>query len=201
MSLHRKTDTFLFTYEAVFPDPYLKRNQLVPQASLFFKLVIPGIERWLGVDRASVDVDLEVEMAADRAGVAGLPHRPDTLPRIDAIAPMDQGRAAHMGVEVAAILAFAVDQQEVAVEDRVVAATQDAAVTDGDQWRAAGGDDVEALMGAAAAARGAEFADRAARAVRSFDREDVAVIGDAAVGGAELGGGRGRKNRERAEER
>jgi hypothetical protein len=70
-----------------------------------------------------------------------------------------------VGVEVAAALAFAVDQQVVAVEDRVVAGPEDAAVADRDQRRLAGGDDVEALVGAAAVAAGAELADRAADAM------------------------------------
>ena len=65
-----------------------------------------------------------------------------------------------MRVEVAAVLAFAVDQQVVAVEDRVIAASAAPAVADRDQLGPAGGDDVEALVGAAAAARRAEFADR-----------------------------------------
>ena len=42
-------------------------------------------------------------------------------------------RPAHVGVEVAAVLAFAVDQQVVAVEDRVVAASAGPAVADRDQ--------------------------------------------------------------------
>jgi hypothetical protein len=135
----------------------------------------------------AVDVDLEMEVAADRDRVAGLPHGADSLACVDAIASLDQGRTGHVGVEVAAVLAFAVDQQVVAVEDRVVAGSQDAAVTNRDQRRVAGGDDVEAFVGAATVARGAEFADRAARAVRALDREDVVVIGDGAVAGGEVG--------------
>jgi hypothetical protein len=126
-------------------------------------------------------------VAADRDRVAGLPHGADSLSCPDPVARLDQGRAGHVGVEVAAILAFAVNQQVVAVEDRVITATQDAAVTDGDQRRVAGGDDVEALVGAAAAARGTEFADRTARAVRALNREDVVVIGDGAVAGCDAG--------------
>ncbi|MFP5388585.1 MAG: hypothetical protein ACLGG5_04720 [Thermoleophilia bacterium] len=86
-----------------------------------------------------------------------------------------------MGVKVGAVLAFAVDQQVVAVEDRVISGPQNLAVADRDQRRAAGGDDVEALVGAVAVAGGAEFADRAAGAVRALDGEDVAVIGGGAV--------------------
>jgi len=120
-------------------------------------------------------------MAADRDRVAGLPHRADSLAGVDALARVDQGRAGHVGVEVGAVLACAVDQQVVAVEDRVIAAAQDLAGADRDQRGAAGGEDVEALVGAPAAARGAEFADRAAAAVRALNREDVAEIGEAAV--------------------
>jgi hypothetical protein len=86
-----------------------------------------------------------------------------------------------VGVEVGAALAFAVDQQVVAVEDRVIAAAQHLAVADRYQRRATGSDDVKALVGAAAAAGGAEFADRTAGAVRALDREDVAVEGEATV--------------------
>ena len=138
-------------------------------------------------------------MATDRDRVAGLPHRADSLACPDPLALVDQGRAGHVGVEVAAVLAFAVDQQVVAVEDRVVAAAQDAAVADGDQRRVAGGDDVEALVGAAAAARGAELADRAAGAVRPLDREDVVVVGDGAVASGEAGRCGSGKRREEEE--
>ena len=88
------------------------------------------------------------------------------------------------------MLAFAVDQQVVAVEDRVVAAAAALAVADRDQRRAAGRGDVEAFVDAPAAARRVEFTDRAAHPVRSLDREDVAVVRDAAVAAVDLGGGR-----------
>jgi hypothetical protein len=141
-----------------------------------------------------VDVDLEVQVAADRDRVAGLPHRADSLAGVDAFAAVDQGRAGHVGVEVGAVLAFAVDQQVVAVEDRVIAAAQDSSIADRDQRRAAGGDDVKALVGAPAAARSAEFADVAAAAVRALDGEDVVEIGDGAVWGGDPGRGRGGRN-------
>lgn len=144
-------------------------------------------------------VDLEVEVAADRDRVAGLPHGADALSRPDPLALVNEGRAGHVGVEVAAVLAFAVDQQVVAVEDGVVARAQDAAAPHRDQRRVAGGDDVEALVGAAAVARGAEFTDRAAGAVRALDREDVAVVGDRAVGCGKVsrcGSGKRREEKE-----
>lgn len=136
-----------------------------------------------------MDVDLEVEVTADRDRVAGLPHGADSLSRPDPLALVDQGRAGHVGIEVAAVLAFAVDQQVVAVEDRVVAAAQDTAVADGDQRRVTGGDDVEALVAATAAARGAEFANRTARSMRALDREDMVVVGDGAIAGRDAGRG------------
>jgi hypothetical protein len=54
-------------------------------------------------------------------------------------------------------------------------------------------------VAAAAAARGAEFADRAAAAVRALDREDVVVIGEGAVAGGETGRSGGGKRREEEE--
>jgi hypothetical protein len=104
-----------------------------------------------------------------------------------------------MGVEIAALLAFAVDQQVVAVEDRVVARLEDAAVADRDQLGLAGGDDVEALVGAAAVAAGAEFADGPADPVRALDREDVPVVGDATDGTGDAGRGRGGQGEEKDE--
>ena len=144
-------------------------------------------------------MDLEVEVTADAARVAGLADGADPLALPDPLATMDQGRPWQVGVEVAAALPFAVDEDVVAVEDRVVAAAQDAAVGDRDQLGAAGGDDVEALVGAAAGARRAELADGAAGAVRPLDREDVAVEGDAAVAGGDPGRGRCRQRGEEGE--
>ena len=135
----------------------------------------PAIQGWLGVYRVPVDVDLEVEMAADGAGVSGLADRADSLSGPDAVAALDRRRADHVGVEIAALLALAVDQQVVAVEDRVIARAQHAAGRDCDQGRAAGSDDVEAFVGTAAAARRTEFADRATRPVRPLGREDMGI--------------------------
>lgn len=147
-----------------------------------------------------MDVDLEVEVATDGDRVAGLPHGADALALEDAPAAVDEGGPDEVGVEVATVLAFAVDQEVVAVEDGVVARAQDAAVADGDQRRAATGDDVEAFMGATARARGAVGADVAARPVRGLDREDMAVVGDAAVAAGDLGGSRRPERREEEKE-
>ncbi len=121
----------------------------------------------------AVDVDLEVQMTADGAGVSGLADRADPLSRPDAVAAPDRRRADHVGVEIASLLTLAMDQQVVAVEDRVIARAQDAAGRDRDQGRPAGGDDVEAFVGAAAVAGSSEFTDRATSPVRPIDREDM----------------------------
>jgi hypothetical protein len=149
----------------------------------------------------AVDVDLEVEVAADGGGVAGLADLAHSLAGPDSVAALDEGGAGHVGEEVAAVLAFAVDQQVVAVEHRVVAPAQDTAVAHGDERRAAGGDDVEAFVSAPTAARRAELADIAATAVRPLDREDVVVVGGTAVAVGDAGGGRcGERRKEKESE-
>jgi hypothetical protein len=164
-------------------------------------VAVPAFEARQGVGWGAVDVDLEVEVAADRDRIAGLADGADALALPDAVAPVECGWAGQVSVEVAALLAFAVDQQVVAVEDRVIAGLEHAAIGDRDQRRLAGGDDVEALVGAAAAAGGAEFSYVAAGAVRALDREDVVVVGGAAVGRCEevsrCRGGQGREEEKR----
>jgi hypothetical protein len=103
------------------------------------------------------------------------------------------------GQEVAALLAFAVDQQVIAVEDGVIAGLQHAAVGDGDERRLAGGDDVEALVGAAAVASGAELANGAAGPVRALNREDVPVVRHAADRTGDASRGRGGQGEEKDE--
>jgi hypothetical protein len=146
-----------------------------------------------------MNMNLEVEVAADRDRVAGLPYRADSLAGVDALAAVDQRGSRHVGVEVRAVLAFTVDQQVVAIEDRVIAGAQHLAVAHGHQRRVTGGDDVEALVGAAATAGGAEFTDRATGSVRTIDGKDVAVIGDATVSGSDAGGSWGGDRREKEE--
>jgi hypothetical protein len=150
-----------------------------------------------------VDVDLEVEVAAEAASVAGFADGADPLSLPHPLAPLDARGSRHVGVEVAALLAFAVDQQVVAVEDRVVALLQDAAVADRDQLGPAGGRDVEAFVDAAAAARRVVIADRPASSVRPLDREDVPVVRDAAVAAPDRRGGwccRAKRENQREEE-
>jgi hypothetical protein len=141
-------------------------------------------------------VDLEVEVAAGAGGVAGFTDGADRLPLPDPLAAGDWGRHGQVSVEVAAALGFAADQQVVAVEDGVVAALEHAAVADRDQAGATGSGDVEAFVDAAATAGGVEFADCAADAVRSLDREDVAEIGSAALRAGDAGGDGGGECRE-----
>jgi hypothetical protein len=68
-------------------------------------------------------VDLEVEVAADGAGVAGLADGTDRLAGPDAVAAMDVCRPRQVGIEVGAMLGLTVDQEEVAVEDGVIGGT------------------------------------------------------------------------------
>ena len=126
-------------------------------------------------------MDLEVEVAAGAGGVAGFADGADPLALPHRLTAPNLRRPREVSVEVAAPLAFAVNQQVVAVEDWVVAPTQDPAVADCDQLRPAGGGDVEPFMDAAAAARGVVLPNRPPQAVRSLDREDVPVISDAAI--------------------
>jgi hypothetical protein len=144
-------------------------------------------------------VDLEVEVAADADRVTGLADGADALPLPDPVALLDRGRTWQVGVEVAAPLAFAVDQQVVAVENRVVAGAEDTPVADGDELGLTGGDDVEALVGATAVAAGAELADGTAGAVRALNREDVAVIGSAPDGAGDASRGRDGQGKEKGE--
>lgn len=132
-------------------------------------------------------MNLEVEVTAGADSVTGFTYRADPLALPDPLSVVEACLVRHVGVEVAAVLAFSVDQHVPAVEDRVEAAAQHVAVADRDQLGTAGGGDVEAFVDATAAARRVELADRPPRAVRSLDREDVAVIGDAAVAAGNLG--------------
>lgn len=146
-----------------------------------------------------MDVNLEVELAADGASVAGLADHADPLAGPNAVATVDERRAQHVGVEVAALLALAVDFQIVAVEDRVVAGAKHLAGGGGDQFGPAGGEDIEAFVDAAAVARGGELADRTAFAVRALDREDVGVEGLGPIGAGDTSGGGRRERREQDE--
>jgi hypothetical protein len=112
---------------------------------------------------------------------------------------VDEGRARHVGIEVGAVLAFAVDQQVVAIEDRVIAGAQNHPASHRHKWCAAGGDDVEAFVGAAAAARRPEFANVAASSVRALDGKDVVVISEPAVKGDDAGAGWCDESREEEE--
>jgi hypothetical protein len=73
-------------------------------------VLVPALQDGLGVDRVTVEVDLEVEVAADADCVTGLPHSTHALASVDVLPMLDHGGAGHVGVEVGALLAFAVDQ-------------------------------------------------------------------------------------------
>jgi hypothetical protein len=73
-------------------------------------IAIPALQGRLWIDGSAVDVNLEVKVAADGAGVAGLAHEADGLAGPDTFAAVDQGWFWHVGVEVGAVLVFAVDQ-------------------------------------------------------------------------------------------
>jgi len=126
-------------------------------------------------------VDLEVQVAAGADRVAGFADRADPLALQDPLTGMHRRRSRQVRVEVSAPLPLAVDQEVVAVQDRVVTATSDAAAGHRDQFGVAGGGDVEAFVDAAAVARGAEFTDTAPDPMRTADRKDVAVVRRAAV--------------------
>lgn len=144
----------------------------------------------------AVNVDLEMEVAADRPGVTGLAHGADSLSGPDGGAAMKRRGTAQVRVEVASLLPFAVDQQVVAVEDRVVTGAEHLAASHSDQRRAAGRHDVEAFMPAPTAAGRAVFTDRPPRPMRPLHRKDVVVVTDGAVGSDELGGRRSGERRE-----
>ena len=157
--------------------------------------------RGLGVDRDAVDVDLEVEVAADRDRVAGLADGADPLALPDPLAPVDQRPAAAGGRRsscAARLRRGSAGSCRRGPGRSRLRSTRP--LRDRDQRRPAGGDDVEALVGAAAAARRAELADRAARPVRALDREDVAVVGHAAVASWRCGPRPERRGREERDE-
>src|SRR4051794_15630141 len=121
-------------------------------------------------------MDLEMKVAADRASVAGLPHGAHTLTGPDPLTAVNRGRTRQVGVEVTAILAFAVDQQVVAIEDRVITAPQHPPAACGNQRRATGSNDVKAFMPPPTVTRSPKFTNRPPRSMRPINRKDVAVI-------------------------
>ena len=124
-----------------------------------------------------------MEMATGADGIAGCADRADPLTRQDPIAAVNPGRAPQVRVEVPAVLTFAVDQQVIAVQDRVVAAAQYPTAGHRDQLGAAGGDDVEALMSSPPAARRPKLPDSPPRPVRPGNRKYVPVVRPPAVTG------------------
>lgn len=152
-------------------------------------VTVPAAQVRLGVDRVAANVDLEVEVAADSASVARLPHRADALAGPDTLAAVDESGPRHVGIEVAAVLAFAVDQQVVAVQGRVVAPAKDPSAAHRDQRRPTGSRDVEPFVPPSSIPRRPEFSNGPPRPMRPVHGEDVRVVLDAAVRTREGRGG------------
>ena len=136
--------------------------------------MVPAAQGWGRVHGTAMPPDLEVKVAADGAGVAGLSHRADALAGEDASAPPDDRGTPQVGIEVAAALAGAVDEDEVAVQDRVETGASHAAAAHGEQPRATGSDYVEPLMRPPAAARRPELPNRPPSPVLPDHGEDMA---------------------------
>ena len=126
-------------------------------------------------------MDLEVEVAAGAGGIAGFADDPNRLALPEPLAAADRGRAGEVGVEIAAALAFAVDQDVVAVEDRVVAGLPDAPIADGYQPGAAASGDVKPFMDPPPIARRMKFPDRPSKPMSPLNRKDVPVIGSPTI--------------------
>lgn len=140
-----------------------------------------------------------MEVAAGASRVAGFADNADVLPLPHPFPTPNRRRPRQVRVEVAAPLAFTVDQQVVPVKDRVEAPPQDPAVAYRDQPCSAGRGDVETFVDAAAVARCVVGADRPALSVRRLDGIDVAVVGGTAIAAADRGGswcGQGREQSE-----
>src|SRR5215207_1605997 len=134
----------------------------------------------LGVDRATIDVELEMQVTGGRGRVAGPADAANDLADVDLITALERRRMDHMRVPVLAPLRQSPDHHVVAFKTRVVCALDDRPCRDGRQRRAAAGGDVESLVEPPAVAEGSELADRTARPVRAAHREEVAVELDAA---------------------
>src|SRR3954470_151018 len=82
-------------------------------------VAVPGSQVWLRVDRSPVDVDLEVEVAADGPCVAGLPDVPDGLTDVNEVARLEARGVSHVRVPVLPPLAQSPDDDVVAVKTSV----------------------------------------------------------------------------------
>src|SRR5207342_1507031 len=82
-------------------------------------VTIPRPEERRRVHRPAVDVDLEVEVAAHRAGVAGPADAADDLADVHEVAAMEGRRMDHVGVPVLAPLPQSPDHHVIAVESCV----------------------------------------------------------------------------------
>lgn len=162
-------------------------------------VAIPALQGGLRIDRLAVNVDLEVEVAANRDRVAGLPHRAHQLTGVDAVRRCERGPDAACEHRNRSGPRLRHESASNCRRGPVVTSPQNLAIAHRHQGSAASGDDVEALVGATAVSRGAEFADRAAGAVRALDGEDVAVVGGATI--SKCNPRRGRRGRNCSEEK
>src|SRR4051795_3007674 len=118
--------------------------------------------------------DLEVELAADRAGVAGPADPADGVTRPDSLAVLNGGGLLEVGVSVVGACSPGVDHDPISIEDRIRAAGLDAASAGGHHAGAAGGEDVLPLVHSATAAWGPEALLGPTVAVRPSHREFAA---------------------------
>src|SRR5919106_1847601 len=123
-----------------------KRSRLFSPAPDISAVTIPRPHVGLGIDRAAVAVDLEVQMAGGRPRVAGPADVADDLADVDQIAPFERRRADHVGVPVLPPLPQPPDHDVVAIETRVVGALDDRAGGGRGEWSATPRGDVEALV-------------------------------------------------------
>src|SRR4051812_36028335 len=143
-------------------------------------VAIPGPQIGLGVHRAAADVDLEVEVAADRPSVTGLPDVAHDLTDVNQVSLLECRRVSHVGIPVLAPLSESAEHDEVAVEARVVRALDDRPGDSRREGRPAARDDVEALVDSAAVPWSADPPTRAPGPVGAAHRIEVAVQLDAA---------------------
>jgi hypothetical protein len=76
---------------------------------------VPTAQRRGWVYRPTINVDLEMKVATNRTGVAGVADGTDSLPGPNAMASVEWRRAWQVGIEVAPPLTFAMEKQKVAV--------------------------------------------------------------------------------------
>src|SRR3954467_15949799 len=120
-------------------------------------------------------MDLEVQVAADSPGVAGLADVADDLADVHQVALLEGRRMDHVRVPVLPPLAQPPNDDVVAVEAWVIGPLHDRARGCGSEGRLASGGDIAALVDTSAVTRSSELPHRPAGPVRAAHREEVAV--------------------------